>query len=152
MTFVEALRGAPIAAFLLLAPVALAAQRAPASRAPGQQANQLAALNALQPGLWELSERNGARRSLCVASPSTFLRLRHAGADCSSLVITNEATRVTVQYSCPGAGWGRTTVQTYSPQSARIDTQGIANSAPFAFVSEARRVGECDARTASIAR
>lgn len=148
MTFVEGLRGAPVAAFLLLAPAAFAAP----PRAAGQQANQLTALSALQPGLWELSERGGARRSLCVASPSTFLQLRHAGADCSSLVIANEATRATVQYSCPGAGWGRTTVQTYSPQSARIDTQGIAHSAPFAFVSEARRVGDCDARALSIAR
>jgi hypothetical protein len=50
----------------------------------------------------------------------------------------------TVHYSCPGSGWGRTTVRVETPRLARVETQGIAGKAPFAFTAEARRVGACD--------
>lgn len=140
MTFVEVLRRAPVAALCM------------GSMALAQPAQPLTALNNLQPGLWELKSRGTRPHNICVTNMAAFLRLRHAGANCSTLVIANGPTRATVQYSCPGAGWGRTTVHTISPHSATIDTQGIANSAPFAFVSDARRIGSCDARAVSLAR
>jgi hypothetical protein len=72
------------------------------------------------------------------------MQLQHGATACSRLVIGNEKASATVHYSCPGAGWGRTTLRVETPRLARIDTQGIANNAPFAFSAEARRIGACD--------
>ena len=59
------------------------------------------------------------------------------------MVIGSDAGGATIHYSCPGAGWGRTTIKVSTPRAVSIDTQGIADNAPFAFTSQARRVGEC---------
>lgn len=141
MTFVQALRRAPVAALLSIG-----------SMASAQPVQPLTALNSLQPGLWELKTRGAPPRTMCVTNMAAFLRLRHAHAECSTLVIANGPTSATVQYSCPGAGWGRTTVHAISSGSATIDTQGIADRAPFAFESDARRIGSCDARATSLGR
>jgi hypothetical protein len=71
---------------------------------------------------------------------------------CSRLVIENERTSATVHYSCPGAGWGRTTLRITTPRSARIDTQGIAANAPFDVSVDARRTGDCGTKPTGLIR
>lgn len=121
-------------------PPAPTAGAVPAAKPP------LTALGAVLPGLWRLRMLDasaGPQRDLCVADPHALMQLRHAGAICESLVVVNEAKITTIQYSCPGSGWGRTSLHLESPTLVQIDTQGIADNAPFAFVAEARRTGDC---------
>lgn len=103
----------------------------------------LSALAMLQPGLWQLKTEGEPSRNACVADPSALIQLRHRANACGRLVIANERSTATIHYSCPGAGWGRTTIKAETPRLARIDTQGIAGNEPFAFTVEARRLGPC---------
>lgn len=123
----------------LLGCIGGAAVAAPAAPA----AVDLSALGAIEPGMWQLKHDGAAPQMICVSDPYALMQLRHAAAACSRLVIANESAVATVHYSCPGQGWGRTTVRVSTPRLARIDTQGIADSAPFNFVAEARRTGPC---------
>lgn len=104
------------------------------------------ALDTLQPGMWRirlLGVKETPPLLLCVADPAALVQLRHRAATCSRMVISNAARETTVHYSCPGAGWGRTSLRVESAVQAAIDTQGIADNAPFAFRAEARRTGAC---------
>lgn len=116
---------------------------APALGTAPAMAQGLAAAGALQPGLWQIREEGAAPRNICVADAAALVQVRHAGSPCTRLVIANQPNSATVHYSCPGAGWGRTTLKAITPRSASIDTQGIADNAPFAFTADARRVGDC---------
>lgn len=128
-------------AFFMLAGVG-----AGASAEASQPSPALPALAMIEPGLWQLRTAGEPARSICVADPHMLIQLRHKASACSRLVIANEKSTATIHYSCPGAGWGRTTLRVETPRLARIDSQGIADNAPFAFVAEARRVGPCGDR------
>jgi hypothetical protein len=132
---------------LLVLAVGYAATGAVASHA---QPIRLAATSGLEPGLWQIREEGHESRKICVSDPGAFVQLRHANMPCSRLVIANQPGTATVHYSCPGAGWGRTTLKVVTPRAVTIDTQGIAGNAPFAFTADARRVGDCAARSASL--
>lgn len=119
---------------------------AAASAAATEERTSLPALAMLQPGLWQLRAEGEPTLNVCVADPYALIQLRHKAGGCTRLVIANEKASATVHYSCPGAGWGRTTLRAETPRLARIDTQGIAENAPFAFVAEARRIGPCGDR------
>ena len=132
--------------------VALLAAAAPSPAAPRRPA--LSALDSLQPGMWRLRMLGGsteAPRELCISDMRMLMQLHHGNAACAMFVIANEARRSTLQYSCPGKGWGRTSVRLDTATVVQIDTQGIAANAPFAFVAEARRIGDCPATPAATA-
>lgn len=114
-----------------------------ASPAP---ASRPAALEELRPGLWSIhADGPGALpRRICLDDPAKLVQVRHSEtAACSRMVIASAAHEATIHYSCPGAGWGRTSLRVDSATSVRIDTQGIADNAPFAYQATARREGEC---------
>lgn len=102
-------------------------------------------LDRLSPGAWEIRERNpgGSRLQLCIANGHGLVQLRHPGPSCPSVVSDSTAEAVTVTYSCPGNGYGRTRVRVESPQLAQIESQGVVNRTPFVMQGEARRVGPC---------
>jgi hypothetical protein len=107
------------------------------------------ALAQLQPGLWEirdLDNKDAQVRSICLADPVALVQLGHSGAECSRLLVEDNANASTVSYTCSKGGFGRTSVRVETPRLARIDTQGIADQAPFAFRAQARRLGACTAR------
>ncbi|HEX8620546.1 MAG TPA: hypothetical protein VF718_01105 [Allosphingosinicella sp.] len=104
---------------------------------------KLEALARLEPGRWQLSEADGAGRSICLADPAAFVRLEHEGASCEEEVLASEAGAATVEYTCPGRGFGRTSIRVETPRLARIDTQGFADGRPFAYRVEARKTGSC---------
>ena len=134
----------------LLAPVAAIGAACAVDAHPVRQT--LAATDALQPGLWRLQTEGEAPRNICVADAGALIQLRHQGSPCSRLVIDNQKNVATVHYSCPGAGWGRTTVKVITPRAVTIETQGIAENAPFQFSADAHRIGECPAKSASLNR
>ncbi|HEX8223500.1 MAG TPA: hypothetical protein VF605_06770 [Allosphingosinicella sp.] len=105
--------------------------------------SKVEALAKLEPGRWQLREADSAARSICVADPVALVQLEHEGVSCAQEVLTSEAGAATVEYSCPGRGFGRTSIRVETPRLARIDTQGLADGRPFAYRVEARRVGSC---------
>lgn len=109
------------------------------------QGTSLAMLDHLERGHWQLRTRGagGAVESLCLDNGRRFIQLRHPSEQCSSVIVDDTRTEVTVQYTCPGRGYGRTHIRWESNRLAQIESQGIVRGAPFAFSAEARRVGDC---------
>lgn len=103
----------------------------------------------LRVGEWEVTVAGQPPRRLCIIQPDALLRIRHHGGNCTRLVVAEGRRSVTVQYSCPGAGWGRTTLRVSSPVVVQIATQGIAGHAPFDDQASAQRIGDCAARIAA---
>lgn len=109
------------------------------------QAPELAMLNKIQPGLWNLKERGSAENTdkLCVRDARKLLQLQHRDLQCSRFVVSDEPDEVTVTYRCPGGGSGRTTIKYEGRGLVQIDSQGIAQNSPFAFALEGRYAGSC---------
>jgi hypothetical protein len=110
-----------------------------AAQAPG-----LAMLDKLDRGEWEVRFRDGSgSKRLCLKSGRELIQLRHTQPNCARFVVDDEADLVTVQYTCKGSGYGRTSIRRESARLAQLDSQGIAEGLPFQFTAEARRVGPC---------
>lgn len=127
--------------------VLLAIGLAAASAAPAQPV--LHALTAIQPGQWEVRVAGEDPQAICLSGPDLLFQIRHRAIACSRLVVADSKAAATVHYSCPGAGWGRTTVRVSTPVAVHISTQGIADNAPFDFEAAAKRIGDCPAQAAS---
>ena len=136
------MRFSPNAMKWLAAPVALlgfAAMPAPA------QAPELAMLDKVQLGMWTLKERGRAEEMdrICVRNAQDLLQIQHRGKTCNRFVIEDKPGQVTVSYSCPGQGNGRTTIKLENRQLLQINSQGIDKNSPFAFAVEGRYAGQC---------
>jgi len=109
------------------------------------QTPQLAMLDKLQTGSWVLRYRNDARANerICLSNGRQLIQLRHDQKNCRRAIVGDSALQVTVQYTCPGHGYGRTDIRRESNQLVQIESQGIKDGVPFAFTAEARRVGSC---------
>jgi hypothetical protein len=104
----------------------------------------LAMLSGLERGQWTVTSRDGGpSRTLCLGDPAQLLQLRHAGSACSRYVVEDAADKVTVQYTCRGNGYGRTSIRRETSALVQIESQGIAGDLPFQFKAEARRTGAC---------
>lgn len=114
------------------------------SAAAPEQVGVLEAVDALASGSWNVSFDDGTSRKMCVQDVKPLLQLAHAGPTCPRLVIEDKPDRATVHYTCPGSGWGRTSLLVETPRLVRISSQGISGRAPFAFEAEARRLGACE--------
>jgi hypothetical protein len=114
----------------------------------------LIALNAIQPGQWALRAKDGSgvTRSLCLGDMRQLLQIRHAGAACTRFVVGNEPKQTVVHYTCVGGGNGRTTVRVETPRLIQIESQGIADNAPFEIALEGRHVGQCAVSATSARR
>lgn len=124
----------------LLAGLMLGTLVAPASAS----APELAMLDGLQKGAWELRIwGEDTRERVCLRTGRELIQLRHKQAGCSQFVVRDGASEVTVQYTCPGNGYGNTTIRRESVQLVQINSQGIEGGLPFNFKAEARRVGSC---------
>lgn len=109
------------------------------------QAGRLAMLDTLEPGSWALRLRGAGSGEdrVCVRSGRELIQLRHPGEDCRQIVVADRPGEVTVQYTCPGRGYGRTTIRRETDGLIQLDSQGIRAGHPFAFAAEGRRVGAC---------
>lgn len=126
----------------VLTPLLLFAAALPAQPA---RAPVLSALEMIERGEWQLRplDGKGAARNMCVTDPSVLLQLRHERLSCTRFVVDNQPRTATVTYSCNGAGSGRTSIKVETPRLFQVDSQGIADNAPFAMALEGRRVGSC---------
>lgn len=115
------------------------------SAAAGAQAPRLAVLGHVLPGSWTLREigAGGAARAMCIGDPGILLQIHHGTTACARFVVSSGPRTATVDYTCPGSGHGRTTLTAEGSSLVRIQTQGLANGAPFDVDYEARRGGTC---------
>ena len=113
----------------------------PGASQTGGTPNMLARLES---GQWELrGPANDRITSICLGNPILLTQPQHGAIPCSRDVVAADATSMTVNYSCPGVGRGRTTIRFETPRLVQIDSQGLYRGAPFALRAEARRVGAC---------
>ena len=94
-------------------------------------------------GLWEVSRSDGGRRSICLPDPLVLAQYEHLKSKCSRDVIRDQKGHAEISYSCGGGAFGQSTIEQITPRSLRIETQGISGDAPFHYVLQARRVGDC---------
>ncbi len=108
------------------------------------QADSLAMLRGLEKGEWTVRHRDGAPdRKVCVRTGRELIQLRHTKPGCNRFVVEDGTSEVTVQYTCPGDGYGRTNVRRETGALVQIDSHGISDGLPFQFAAEARRTGDC---------
>lgn len=108
------------------------------------QSPSLAMLDRLEPGEWQIRFRDGSPpKQICVRTGRELIQLRHLGSKCSRYVIEDGRDEVTVQYTCRGSNYGRTSIRRETGSLAQIESQGIAGGLPFQFTAEARRTGSC---------
>lgn len=105
----------------------------------------LAMLDQIDAGRWEIRLLDGSRRAypICLDNGRKLIQLRHEALNCDRLVVDDRADQVTVQYTCRGRGYGRTSIRRETGRLVQIETQGIADGLPFEFAAEARRMGNC---------
>lgn len=108
------------------------------------QSDGLSMFQALSKGEWTIKYRDGsADRKICVRTGEELIQLRHEEPNCSRFVVEDATSKVTVQYTCPGNGYGRTNIRKETGALVQIESQGIAAGLPFQFAAEARRTGTC---------
>ncbi|MDQ4419596.1 hypothetical protein OOT33_03965 [Sphingobium sp. DEHP117] len=114
---------------------------------PAPSAGRMTALRQIEKGQWELRERGtkqpAAPRRLCVGDPAQLLQVQHGDGGCSRFVVADTDNHAIVTYQCNGRGNGRTDLRVETPRLIQIDSQGVADGAPFAVSLEGRRTGEC---------
>ena len=115
-----------------------------AGSALAAQGDALGMMAKLQRGQWTVASQDGGpSRTLCLGDAAQLIQLRHAGSVCSRYVVEDAADKVTVQYTCAGNGYGRTSIRKETNALVQIESQGIAGGLPFQFKAEARRTGSC---------
>ena len=105
--------------------------------------SRLLALAAIEHGQWQLKATGGETRNLCLNNPAALIQLRHPRAQCTQIVVENSRETATVHYTCPGHGYGQTTISVETSRIVHIDTTGILDGAPFSDDIEARKIGAC---------
>jgi hypothetical protein len=121
--------------------VALCSSAMPAA---GQR-TALGMLDQLQAGLWELHLREAGTpvERICLRDGRRLIQLRHPQQQCERVVVSDQPSDVTIQYTCPGRGYGRTHIHRVAGDVVEIEAQGIASGLPFNFVAEGRRTADC---------
>ncbi len=98
----------------------------------------------LRLGAWEIRERGSDRiQRVCLRSERDLVQLRHRGQACRRIVVDDNATNATIQYSCGAAGYGRTSIRKETAELVQIRSDGFEKGAPFSIEAEGRRVGNC---------
>lgn len=103
------------------------------------------ALEGVSGGLWELDGLPGAKVApkRCIADPLKIALVEHKGAKCSETVLGEQGSTVRVSYQCGAAGFGQGSIKHITPRALRVEVSGIADGAPYGYVMQARRVGDC---------
>ncbi len=134
-----------MAIFSSLLRCTVAAAAFAAATAVPAQAPTLTMLDGLEKGSWQLRERgkDTVLQTMCLGDARRMIQIYHPRNNCSRYIIEDTPGSVTVHYTCPGAGHGRTSIRSETNRLVQIDTQGIADGEPFSQTIEARRAGPC---------
>lgn len=108
------------------------------------EGDRLAMLGSLTKGEWTIKGRGGSvDRRICVRSGSELVQIMHRDTGCSQFVVEDGVARVTVQYTCQGNGYARTSVRKETAGLVQLESQGIHSGMPFEITAEGRRTGSC---------
>ena len=108
-----------------------------AAQAPGPLAQ-------VERGSWQLVGPSGNPiATVCLGDPLLLAQPQHGPQPCTRDILASDAHSVTVNYTCPGMGRGRTLLRVETPRLVQIDSQGLHNGAPFALRAQARKTGPC---------
>ena len=128
----------------LLKIVAMVSAGAAVGLPASAQAPELAVLSSLDKGAWSVRVRpNGPTLRLCVRTGQEFIQLRHRQLNCDRFVVDDEPGEVTVQYTCRGHGYGRTSIRREGSRLVQLRSQGTEDGQPFSIDAEGRYVGSC---------
>jgi len=110
-------------------------------------AAQPSALAGVAPGLWEIRGAPGAAKPVrqCVAQVAALAQFEHRGQSCTRVLINSEGASATYHYTCAAGGFGQSSISVITPRALRVETQGISDNAPFNYVLQAHRIGDCPA-------
>lgn len=101
-------------------------------------------LDTLERGSWSLRLRSGGgSEQICVRNGRELIQIRHRQPGCDRFVVQDDPAVVTVQYTCRGNGYGRTTIRREGSGLVQIRSQGTQGGTPFSIEGEARHVGSC---------
>lgn len=101
-------------------------------------------LQGLSKGEWTIKYRNGsADQKICVKTGEELIQLQHDNSTCDRFVVEDGANKVTVQYTCPSDGYGRTNIRRETNSLVQLESHGITSGQPFQFSAEARLTGTC---------
>jgi len=116
-----------------------------AAPAAAYGAAQSSALTHVMGGMWEISGAPGISAPVrqCVTDVLALAQFEHRAQHCTRSVLKDGPSSTRIDYKCGTAGFGQSDVEVLTPRSLRIRTQGISDQLPFAYVLQARRVGEC---------
>jgi hypothetical protein len=105
-------------------------------------------LPGLSGGIWEISRSaNGSNPvRICAPDPATLAQFEHRGSSCTRVVISQSHDEAVIHYTCARGGFGQSKMTLITPRVLRVETQGLSNGLPFAYVLHARFVGSCPAR------
>jgi len=96
------------------------------------------------PGVWEIGKNAAGRgERVCLPDPALLMQWEHRAKRCTQTVVNPAPDSAEVHYSCAGGDFGTSRVEVLTPRSIKVDTQGIAQGLPFAYVIHARRIGDC---------
>ena len=124
-------------AFVALLSVLLLTALPVAAQAPGPLAQ-------VERGSWQLAGPSGAAiATVCLGDPLLLAQPQHGPQPCTREILSSDAHSVTVNYTCPGMGRGRTQLRVETPRLVQIDSQGLHYGAPFALRAQARKIGPC---------
>ena len=108
------------------------------------QSGSLEFFRGLTKGEWTIKHRDGSPDlKICLKTGEELVQIKHRRTDCSRFVVEDGQSKVTVQYTCPGDGYGRTDIRRENSSLVQIESQGIAGGLPFQVAVEARRTGSC---------
>lgn len=96
-------------------------------------------------GLWEVARSGAKPVRLCLADTSALAQFEHRSRKCERTIIKDGESEAVIHYICRGGDFGQTRTTLLTPRSLRLNTQGISGGAPFQYVLQARRVGNCNA-------
>ena len=80
----------------------------------------------------------------CVADIAALARFEHRASNCTvKIVKRSRPVRPVSTIAAAPPDFGHSEVESLTPRSLRISTQGISGGLPFNYVLQARRVGDC---------
>lgn len=98
-------------------------------------------------GRWEVGRTAtfAGAEQVCLLDSAALAQWEHRRGQCRRQILESGPRRTRVSYQCADGGFGTSIIETITPRSVRIQTQGIANGYPFSYVIHARRTGNCAA-------
>jgi hypothetical protein len=103
------------------------------------------ALAKLERGRWLVRSASQAslERAVCLGDPALLFQIEHGATGCTQQLVQGDGRGGTVEYVCPGRGFGRTSIRIETPTTAMIETQGFVDGRPFAYRATARKLSDC---------